>query len=431
MLIALSLAVGVAAGGGAVGFRELIQLLTRAFTGHSEPGALGHFTNPHLAFLGPYVVLVLPVLGGLIYGPLISRFAPEAKGHGVPEVMYAVHAGEGRIRARVPAVKALASALCIGSGGSVGLVGPVIQIGAAFGSGLGQLGAVTVANRRLLVACGAAGGVAALFNAPIGGVFLALELILRDFRARSVGVVLLSSFVATLIGRLAFGSATFLSLPDYHVISAAEYPFYALLGLAAALAGVCFIRVLESMEVLADRLWSGPAWLRPAAGGVLLGALLLALPQMYGVGFAVVTRALEGQYVLGALLVFMAAKILATSLTLSIGGSGGVFAPSLFIGAMLGCAFGLGVHAVLPGQDGPVGAYGIVGMAAVFAAAGRVPLASVAMAFEVTGDYAIVLPLILAVVAATVVSQKLSRDSIYTSGLRRRGLDLEAGRSSN
>lgn len=425
MLAALALVVGVGAGLGAIAFRYLILGFTELFSGHSDPSALGHFTNAHVPLLGPYVVLVIPVLGGLLYGPLVYRFAPEARGHGVPEVMLAVHSAEGRIRGRVPVVKALASALCIGAGGSVGREGPIVQIGSAIGSGIGQLTKVAGQETRLLVACGAAGGIAATFNAPIAGVFFALELILRNFQTRSFGVVVLSSVVATAVGRIAFGSEAFLTLPGFHLVSALEYPLYGLLGIVGALVGIAFIRILYGAEDFADRLWRGPAWLRPAVGGLLLGCVLLVLPEMYGVGYPVLEGAIGGQYALGFLLALLAGKILATSLTLSIGGSGGVFAPSLFMGAMLGSAFGLAVHGALPGETASAGAYGLVGMAAVFAAAGRAPITAVIIVFELTGDYSIILPLMLAVVVATGISRRLSADSIYTLKLRRRGIDIE------
>jgi CIC family chloride channel protein len=425
LLAALALAVGVGAGLGAIGFRYLILGFTELFTGHRDPSDLGHFTNPHVPVLGPYVVLVVPVLGGLLYGPLVYRFAPEARGHGVPEVMLAVHSNEGRIRGRVPIVKSLASALCIGSGGSVGREGPIVQIGSAIGSGLAQLSRLAGQETRLLVACGAAGGIGATFNAPIAGVFFALELILRDFQTRAFGFVVLSSVVATAVGRIAFGSEAFLTLPAFRLHNALEYPLYALLGIAAALVGIAFIRVLYGSEDLADRLWRGPAWLRPAIGGLLLGCVLLILPEMYGVGYPVLENAIAGQYALAFLLALLAGKVLATSLTMAIGGSGGVFAPSLFMGAMLGSAFGLAVHSVLPGATASAGAYGLVGMAAVFAAAGRAPITAVLIVFELTGDYSIILPLMLAVVVATALSHALSEDSIYTLKLRRRGIDIE------
>ncbi len=425
LLLSLALLVGVGAGAGAIAFRYLIKAFTELFTGHSDPSALGHFTNPHLPALGVFVVVLAPILGGLLYGPLVFRFAPEARGHGVPEVMLAVSAEDGRIRGRVPLIKALASAICIGSGGSVGREGPIVQIGSALGSAIARLGRQAAQNTRLLVACGAAGGIAATFNAPIAGVFFALELILRDFQTRSFGVVVLSSVVATAVGRLAFGSEAFLSLPGFHVVSAAEYPLYALLGGIAGLVGIAFIRTLYGAEDAADRIWVGPAWLRPAAGGLLLGALLLALPEMYGVGYPVLEGAIDGRYAVGFLLVLLIGKIAATSLTMSIGGSGGVFAPCLFMGAMLGSAFGAGAHDLLPSLTASAGAYGLVGMAAVFAAAGRAPITAVLVVFEMTGDYSIILPLMLAVVVATGLSRTMSEDSIYTLKLRRRGIDIE------
>ena len=404
LLAALALGIGAFAGLGAIGFRFLIRTFTELFSGHADPSSLGHSSNPHLPFLGPFFVLIVPVVGGLLYGPLVYLFAPEARGHGVPEVMLAVNSNEGRIRGRVPLVKALASALCIGAGGSVGREGPIVQIGSAMGSAIGQLTRLPGQEVRLLVACGAAGGIAATFNAPIAGVFFALELILRDFQTRSFGVVVLSSVVATAVGRLAYGSGAFLHLPGFQVVSALEYPLYASLGILAALAGVAFMRTLYGAEDFADRIWGGPAWLRPVAGGVLLGALLLVLPEMYGVGYPVLEGAIGGQYVLGLLLALLIGKIAATSLTLAIGGSGGVFAPSLFMGAMLGTAFGLIAHDLLPAATAGAGAYGLVGMAAVFAAAGRAPITAVIIVFELTGDYSIILPLMLAVVVATAIA---------------------------
>jgi CIC family chloride channel protein len=215
-----------------------------------------------------------------------------------------------------------------------------VQIGSALGSTLGQVVRVPESRLRILVACGAAGGISATFNAPIAGVFFALELILQDFAAESFGVVVLASVVAAAIGRAAFGSQAFLSLPTFHLSSNWEYALYVLLGVIAAFAGVVFIRVLYGAEDIADRLWRGPEWLRPAVGGVLLGLLLLALPQMYGVGYPVLESAIRGHDVLWFLVTLLAGKMVATSLTIAVGGSGGVFAPSLFMGAMLGAAFG-------------------------------------------------------------------------------------------
>ncbi len=427
-LVVLALAVGLGAGLGAVGFRYLIEGFTHLFSGHADYSAAGHAPNPHVPSLGIYFVVLAPMIGGLLYGPLVARFAPEARGHGVPEVMLAVAEMGGRIRPQVPAVKALASALCIGSGGSVGREGPIVQIGSALGSVIGQAARVDGRRLRLLVACGAAGGISATFNAPIAGVFFALEVILRDFDTRSFGVVVISSVAAAALARSIFGSASFLHLPAFTLTSPLELLLYALLGVLAGIAGVLFIRVLYGAEDLADRLWRGPAWARPAAGGILLGLLLLALPQMYGVGYPVLTRAVGGHYAVAFLLVLLIGKIVATSLTISIGGSGGVFAPSLFIGAMLGAAFGDAAHALLPALTAPAGAYALVAMGAVFAGAARAPITAVLIVFELTGDYSIILPLMFAIVLATGVSTRLSSDTIYTLKLRRRGINIDRPR---
>jgi len=425
-LIALALLVGAGAGLGAIAFRYMILGFTYLFSGHKDYSAVGHASNPLVPGLGIWFVVLAPVIGGLIYGPLVSRFAPEARGHGVPEVMYAVNRLGGRMRPQVPIVKSLASAVCIGSGGSVGREGPIVQIGSALGSVTGQALRLPESQLRLLVACGAAGGISATFNAPIAGVFFALELILRNFETRSFGLVVLSSITADAIGRAAFGSHPFLSLPGFTFSSPLELLLYAGLGVLATGVGLGFVRVLYAGEDIADRLWKNrPDWLRPAAGGVLLGLLLLAVPEMYGVGYPVLQLAVAGHYVILALLGLLAAKILATSLTMWIGGSGGVFAPSLFMGAMLGSAYGAVAHDLLPGLAVAAGAYGLVGMGAVFAACARAPITAVLIIFELTGDYRIILPLMFAVVVATTLSNALTPDTIYTLKLRRRGIDID------
>jgi chloride channel protein, CIC family len=250
-LVALALVIGGGAGIGAVIFRYLIMWFTVVLSGHPDYSIVDHASHPLVPFLGMWFVVLAPVVGGLLYGPLVDRFAREARGHGVPEVMLAVAEHGGRIRPQVALVKSIASALCIGSGGSVGREGPIVQIGSALGSALGQLLRVPETRLRLMVACGAAAGVSATFNAPIAGVVFALELILRDFEAESFGVVVLASVVANVIGRSAFGDAPFLALPPFHLVSLWEYLLYAGLGLAAAFAGIAFIRVLYGIEDLA------------------------------------------------------------------------------------------------------------------------------------------------------------------------------------
>ena len=405
-------------------FRWLIESFTRLLSGHADYSAAGRASNHFVPWLGPWFVVLAPVVAGLLYGPLVYFFAREARGHGVPEVMYAVARRGGRIAPQVAGVKALASALCIGGGGSVGREGPIVQIGSALGSTLGRVVKVAEGRMRVLVACGAAGGIAATFNAPLAGVFFSMELILGDFAAESFGMVALASVTASVIGRAALGNEAFLTLPTFAVDHVGQYLLFAGLGLVAGAVGVGFTRVLYLIEDLCDAAWRGPEWLRPAVGGLLLGGVLLVLPQMYGVGYPVLSKGVAGGYAIGFLLVLLIGKAVATSLTIGIGGSGGVFAPSLFIGAMLGSAYGQVLHLLAPGLAGPAGAYGLIGMGAVFAGAARAPITAVIIMFELTGEYSIILPLMTAIVLATGVSHLLSRDTVYTLKLRRRGIDL-------
>ena len=424
-MLALAVLVGVGAGLGAVVFRAMIELGTLAVTGFRDYAAHPGAANPHLAGLGPWFVVGAPVVTGLLYGPLVARFAPEARGHGVPEVMLAVARNGGRIRPQVAFVKAGASALCLAGGGSVGREGPIVQIGSALGSALAQALRLDERGVRVLVACGAAGGIAATFNAPLAGVFFAMEIVLRRWSAEAFGTVVLSSVTASVIGRAIIGDDPFLDLPAFRVDHLVQYPLFAVLGVAAGLVGVAFSRVLYGVEDLCDALWRGPEWARPAVGGVVLGLLLLALPQMYGVGYPVLGTAVGGGYGVAFLLVLLVGKLVATSLTIGIGGSGGVFAPGLFVGAMLGAAFGQVVAILAPDAGGSPGAYALVGMGAVFAGAARAPITAVVILFELTGEYTIILPLMLAVVLATAVSAEVSGDTVYTRKLLRRGIDID------
>ena len=418
--------VGAGAGLAAVAFRWLVIGATVVFTGRTDyAGVTGHPPNPFVPALGPWFLLLVPVIGGLIYGPLVARFAPEARGHGVPEVMLAVARRGGRIRPRVALVKAFASAVCIGSGGSVGREGPIIQIGSALGSLAGRLSRSPEERMRTLVACGAAGGIAATFNAPIAGVFFALELLLRDFKARSFGVVVLASVTASIVGRALLGDHPFLQLPAVGIVSAWEYLPIAVLGVVAGAVGMGFTRFLYLVEDLCDRVWRGPDWARPVVGGLLIGALVLALPQLYGVGYPVLDTGVRGGYALGFLLLLLVGKTVATSLTLGVGGSGGVFAPSLFVGAMFGAAFGAVVALVVPGLAPQEAVFAVVGMGAVLAGTTRAPITAGIMLFELTGDYGVILPLLLAIILSTAVSRALGSDTVYTLKLRRRGIDLD------
>jgi CIC family chloride channel protein len=433
-LAVMALVVGAGAGLGAAVFRWLIYAFTWLATGHHQFGQQGHAASLHVPWLGFWFLLVIPVVGGLLYGPLIQRFAREARGHGVPEVMLAVAENGGRIRPPVTIVKALASAMCIGTGGSVGREGPIVQIGSALASTLGQLVRMSENRLRIIVACGAAGGIAATFNAPLTGLFFGFEIVLREFSLDALFATGLAAVTGDVISRAFFGSAPFFNqIPhDLGVVNDTSYLLVAVLAIAAGLIGIGFKTFLYRSEDLVDDLWRGrPEWARPAVGGVALGVVLLALPQMYGVGYPVMDKVIAGHVVVWLIVVFMLGKVLAASLTLSIGGSGGVFAPSLFIGAMAGMAFGTVAHHLFGSAIGPPAMYAVVAMGGVFAAAAQAPLTAIASVAEMTGNFGLTLPIILGCGIASALSKHLSYGSIYTTKLLRRGIDIERPRTTN
>lgn len=413
--LVLAAITGLGAGLGAVVFRKLIEGFHRLFF---------DVIGESLGFLGAGHVVVLPAIGGLLVGPIVYFFAKEAKGHGVPEVMLAVARQGGRIRFRVAVVKALASSICIGSGGSVGREGPIVQIGSALASAFAQKLRLSEDDIRLLVAAGAAGGISATFNAPIAGVFFAIEIILRRFTVRNFSVVVLSSVVANVVSLPILGDKPAFAVPEYRLESPWEIPLYALLGIICALAALTFIWLLYRTEDTFDAL-PLPGYVLPALGGLGVGALGLWYSDLFGVGYDGITTAVQGDRAFAVLVSLAGLKLLATSVTLGSGGSGGVFAPSLFIGAMVGGAFGEAVHGAFPDVTASSGAYALVGMGAVFSGAARAPITSIIILFEMTRDYSIILPLMTAVVISTVAAQLLSRENIYTIKLMRRGVDVQ------
>jgi CIC family chloride channel protein len=421
-MLLIAVVVGIGAGLGAVVFRQLINGI-HEFSYGDVAGWLSGMGGWHL--------LVIPALGGAIVGPLVHYYAREAKGHGVPEVMQALELRGGRIRPRVAIVKALASSVCIGTGGSVGREGPIAQIGSALGSWLGQLLKLSDDRLRTLVACGAAGGVAATFNAPIAGAVFALEVLLRRFGSAYFGAVVISAVTADVVAHYFEGDSRTFAVPQYVLNSPWELGLYLVLGLLAAVLSVGFTRLLYFSEDLWDKIRVIPEPAKPIAGGVLLGVLgiytfqLEGIPRIFGVGYETITSALFSELTLQMTLALLFLKMLATALTLGAGGSGGVFAPSLFMGAMLGACFGQAAGLLFPEIAAPSGAYALVGMAAFFSGAAHAPITSILILFEMTGNYEIILPLMLATVVSTLISRKISRESIYTLKLSRRGVVVQ------
>jgi CIC family chloride channel protein len=424
IMAVLAVIVGIAGGLGAVAFRYLISFFqTLGYGGKTDLLEL-------VVTLPWYIRLLVPVIGGLIVGPVVYFFAREAKGHGVPEVMEAIALKGGVIRKRVVVVKTLASAICIGSGGSVGREGPIVQIGSAVGSTLGQFMKVSGDRMRILVGCGAAAGIAATFNAPIAGSMFALEIVLGDFGLATFSPIVISSVVATAVSRAYLGDNPAFIVPVYELVSGWELPMYLVLGLFCAVVGVTFTKSLYRIEDLFDDI-KFPEYLKGIIGGLLLGAAALVFPQILGVGYGAIDMALMQKMAWWLLLALVPLKILATSITIGAGGSGGIFAPSLFLGAMAGGFFGAVVHQLFPGITATPGAYSIVGMGAVVAATTHGPLSAILILFEMTSDYKIILPLMLSCIIAAIASGQLLRDSIYTLKLARRGVDIKEGKEVN
>ncbi len=426
----LALVVGIVTGFGAVVFRDLIGLIHNLLF-------LGQFVMRYDANLftppspwGAGIILV-PVLGGLAVTFLVSTFAPEAKGHGVPEVMDAIYYKGGVIRPVVAVVKSLASAIAIGSGAAVGREGPIIQIGSALGSTLGQIVRMPPGQRIILVASGAGAGIAATFNTPIGGVMFAIELMMPEVSVRTFLPVALATGTATFIGRFFFGPQPAFDVPHLAPISvdatsAITLCLYALLGVVVGVAAAGFVRGLHVLEDLFDKIRE--RYTRHVVGMLLVGILIYTLQQRFGqyyvegVGYATIQVILGGQLSMAGLLVLLfVCKLLATTLSLGSGSSGGIFSPSLFMGATIGGAFAAGLAALHLPLTIDIPAFAMVGMGAMVGGGTGAVMTAVTMIFEMTRDYTIVLPMIVAVAVAVGVRRVLSRENIYTLKLARRG----------
>ncbi len=416
VLLIVAVVIGTATGYGAVFFIWLLGLIQH----------LAEQVRSDMGILGMFLALGT---GGALGSPLIVYLASEARGHGVPEVMMAIAVKGGRIRPRVVVVKAVASALTIGTGGSAGREGPIVQIGSALGSTLGQLLGFSEERIKILVAAGAASGIAATFNAPIAGVIFALEVILGEFSTGYFGIVVISSVSASVVSRAYLGNAPAFMVPAYGLSSPFELFLYLIVGILSALTAVLFIKMLYTAEDLFEK-WRIPEVSKPVIGMLLTGVVALAYPQVLGPGLHFIGEAIAENMSLSlSLLAPLAlAKLVATSMTLGAGNSGGVFAPALFSGAAVGGSLGLIFHQMFPHLFINPGAYALVGMAATFAGAAHAPITAILIVFEMSNDYRLILPLMLATVISTLLSQYIHKESIYTLKLARRGIIIRHGR---
>ncbi|MBF0380519.1 MAG: chloride channel protein [Magnetococcales bacterium] len=418
----MAVVIGVVVGYGAILFRTLIEIFQHMFMGSGQENVV-----EILAGLEWWWIILMPVIGGAIIGPLVHFFFPGSRGHGVPEVMSAVALHGGKMNLRDGLGKMVACSLSIGSGGSVGREGPVVHLGATLASVFGTKLELSTRHLRVMVGCGAAAGIAASFNAPIAGVMFALEVILADYGLATFSPIVLSSVIATVIARLHLGDFPAFIVPHYTLVSAFEIPAYVGLGVVCGITGIIFMKVLFKSEDL-FALIPIPRYLKPIIGGFLLGLIALTFPQVMGVGYDTMNMALLEEMAGPLMLTLIFVKIFATSVTLGSGFSGGVFTPSLFLGAMVGGSYGMVAHSIFPAISGGPGAYTLVGMGAMAASVLGAPIASILILFELTGDYRIMLALMVSSIVATVLINQVYKDSVYTGALRRQGIDLRSGR---
>lgn len=413
----LALIVGLTAGYAAIGLRYLIgylqNLILLGETSFDLVSTMQH-TREY------WILLILPI--GLMVSAFITRtFSKESVGHGVPEVIEAVMTKGGKMRKRVAVVKTAASSVTIASGGSVGWEGPIVQIGSVFGSALSSFLNLRPKLVKTLVGCGGAAAIAASFNTPIAGVIFAIEIIILELKTKSFIPLVIASVAGTVVSRHYLGNEPAFTSPEYALVSNHELFFYLLLGILSGVVGVMVIKFLYACE---DKFEKAPGHylFKAMFGGLVVAGIGVFYPEVLGVGYETIDSAIHqhSSFQLMFYLIFL--KIIAMSFTIAAGGSGGVFAPSLFIGAMLGGSFGYIVNWLYPSITAPFGAYALVGMAGMFSATSRATFTAIVILFEMTLDYSIILPLMLVCVAADQVSWLLFRESVYSYKLTRKGI---------
>ncbi len=414
-----ALVVGFIGGLVAQGLLELIYLFTNIFFFGRFSFAITHPAQTHLGLW----VIGVPVIGGLLAGVLIYYFEPTLKGHGIPEAMEAVLFGHSRMRLRVAILKPLATAIAIGTGGPFGAEGPIIQTGGAIGALLGQRLGLTPYNRRVLLASGAAAGMAATFTAPLAGILVAIELLLFELRARSFIPVALAASVATGVRVHFVGWAPLFPMPAYHITGMRELWLFAVMGLLMGVVGIVMIRVLSWLEDFFDELpLKHAAIWAPAIGALILGIIGYFYPRVFGTSYDTIRDMLNDRMTAGSLIGTSVAKFWALTISLGSGTTGGVFAPSLVVGGGLGAAFGMAFKHLLPNVVSDPGFYSLVAMGAVFGGIARAPFTSIVFLFELSQNPNSLLPLIICVMISDGVVRLFSRDSIMTVKLVKRGL---------
>lgn len=411
----LGIIIGIVSGLGGIVFNYMIKAGTQFFTGnlisYLSPGHAPNFSL--LGFtMDRWMMLWIPAVGGLLSGFLVFRFAPEAEGHGTDAMIDSFHRKKGIVRKQVPIIKTIASAITIGSGGSAGKEGPIAQIGSGFGSILASLFKLSDTERRIMLLAGAAGGIGAIFKAPLGAALFAAEVLYSkaDFEFEAIIPCILSSIVGFMVFTLHDGTGTIFQIPAFTLATLAQLPFYGILSLLCALVGYLYVKVFYGMRNRFFRPLTIPRWLKPALGGLMLGVIAFFLPEVLGGGYKWIQSAIDGQLAIGLMAALVLGKIFSTSFTISSGGSGGVFAPSLFIGSMLGGFYGNSCGRIFPHIVTEPTAFVLVGMGGFFAGVAKTPIAALIMVAEMTGGYSLILPMMI---VSSLAYLLLGKTSLY------------------
>ncbi|MGV1098671.1 chloride channel protein [Thiovibrio sp. JS02] len=425
-MVAIAVAIGLAAGGANILFRACVHFVHQNF-----------FVRGYELFgigAGGFSLLLLPLLpvcGMLLLIPLSLLFPGEINGYGFPKFLRQVNLEGGIIRFRTIVLKILSCSLTIGTGGSAGVEGPIAQVGGAVGSQVGQFFRVSGNRMKVFIAAGCAGGVAAMFNAPIAGVFFAAEIVLLGtYEIGSFAALVISSAMATVISRAYYGVSPAFPIPPYQFVNRlVEVPLYSVMGLVMGFVAIFYIQIFYQIRDRFAALELHPQ-LKPVLGALITGVIAIGFPQIMGDGYQYIASILDGRGVLWVMLTLVLLKIVATSITLGSGGAGGVFAPSLFIGAVIGGSFGDIVHRLLPEYTANPGAYAAVGIGAFLASVTHAPLTAIFLLFEMTGNYQIIIPIMLCSIIGTVVASKFNPESIDTVDFSRDGIDIHEGRET-
>jgi CIC family chloride channel protein len=423
-LLLIAILIGAVTGCLAVGFRFLLLYATELCWNHPFDiiGSAGGMKW--------YVIILIPVVGGILVGPLVTFLAPETRGAGVPEVIEAAGIKEGAIRHRTTFFKTLSSAISIGAGASVGREGPIVHIGSSVGSSIAQLFKFRPEWVRVFLACGAASGIAATFNAPMAGVLFAIEIILNDFEISYLSHIVISAVTSTVVSHHFLGNLPAFHIPQYEMVSYWEILLYLILGILAGIVSIIFIKLISHVEDTFDKIQI-PVYIRPAIGGLLVGLIAINCPHVLGVGYQSVNLVLTANIALKSMIAIIIFKIIATSLSVGAGFSGGIFAPSLFLGAMLGGIFGTVSGSLFPGMVAPFQAYGLIGMGAVVSGTTLAPITAILTIFELTYNYNIILPLMTSCIASLLIVQKFCGYSIYEIKLLKKGVNIVRGHDVN